>query len=288
MSMLRSLPPSLSLPTGARAAQGAQSSWRHAVAGLVLAAVLLAPHAGAQAQAAFNLPGNGPTGLNGQIESIERIPGGSFSAVKLSNRGELYMLSANGRFVLRGPVYDLWQGRELASVEEIREAAQTLNLAGLGVVWNDLAPTVIGEGEAEVVVFIDPHCPHCQTLLTQIGRLAAAEPRSWRFMILPVPMLGNRSATTVRNLACATDQAAARRALLEHRFEPALPERADCDLAPAQKRWVLARLLQLEGVPFTIRPDGRSLSGAPQDFAAWLRQSGPRLAGRAVAPGALP
>jgi thiol:disulfide interchange protein DsbC len=255
-----------------------------AVAGLFgLAAATLAF---AHASPRFDLPGSGPAGLSGTIESMQAVPGGSFSAVKLSGRQELYLLSGNGRFVLRGPVFDLWQGRELGSVEEIREAASTLNLAGLGVVWSDLEPTILGEGQDEVVVFVDPLCPHCRTLVDQARALVEAEPRRWRFVLLAIPMLGNRSGEVVRNLHCAEDQSAARRALIEHRFGPPLPERANCDLGPAQRRWVLARLLGLEGVPFTVRPDGRTMSGAGADFAAWLRASGPRLAGAPAQPAA--
>lgn len=226
----------------------------------------------------FDLPGTGAAGLTGQIESIQLIPGGAFSAVKLTGRNELYMLSANGRFVLRGPVYDLWQGRELGSVEDIRAATATVNLSGLRVVMADLQPTVLGEGEDEVVIFIDPLCPYCQRLVSEARALVEAEPRRWRIVLLAFPLLGNQSGVVVRNLHCATDQEAARRALLEHRFAPLLAERQDCDLGPAQRRIVLARMLGVEGVPFTVRPDGRTVQGLPPDFVAWLRASGPRLA----------
>ncbi|MFZ6765069.1 DsbC family protein [Pseudoroseomonas sp. WGS1072] len=271
--------PSASLPAAPVQSMRGAVPPRFALAAALAAALLSI--ASAQAQQPPNSPsfgfspGTGPAGLNGQIESIERMPGGQFSAVKLNNREGLYFLSSNGRWVLRGNIYDLWQGRELDNLADLRSAAQTVSLSGLGVVWNDLRPTVMGEGERETVVFIDPHCPYCQQLMSQINALVEADPRAYKFVILAVPLLGDRSARTVRNLGCASDQGAARAAMISHRYEPELAEVPNCDLGPMQKRFVLARLIGLEGVPYLIRSDGRPQAGLPPNLALWLSQAGP-------------
>lgn len=293
--------PRLSARRGSLAAAAMLATALAAAAGAVPSRAAAQPAAGTTAPAAGvslppssapsgAVPGGGPAAMAGQIESIQLVPGGQFSAVKLQGRGELYLLSANGRFAVRGPVYDLWQGRDLGTVDEIREAAQTVSLSGLRVVMDELDPATVGTGPDEVVVFVDPNCPYCRALVEQARALDRAEPGRWRFTFLAFPLLGPQSGAVVRNLQCAQDREAARAALLDH-ARPAnarpLPERPDCDLAPAQRRLVLARMLGVEGVPYTIRPDGRVVQGLPPDFAAWLRASGPRLAAAATA-GAAP
>lgn len=211
----------------------------------------------------------GPHGFDGRIESIERVPGGSFAALQLRGSSQLYFVSGNGRFVVRGELYDIWQGRPVQSVAELRDAAATVNLKGFAGIWPSLMPFTLGTGKLQEVVFVDPYCPYCAKLLTQIQALAAEG--SYQFLIVPVPLLGQRSVDAVRNLVCAQDQAAAAQALLLHQYDPPPAQAGHCDPAPLNRRLVLARLLQIDAVPFVIRSDGRTVTGLPPDFLGFLR-----------------
>ena len=46
-----------------------------------------------------------------EIEATRQLPAGSFSAVKVKGRQELYFLSGDGRILIKGSAYDLWSGR---------------------------------------------------------------------------------------------------------------------------------------------------------------------------------
>lgn len=210
-----------------------------------------------------------PTALTGKIEATQRLPGGTFSAVRIAGRPDLYFLSENGRFLIKGQAYDLWSGEELRSIDAVRAATDNVNLTGLDAIWPDLAPLPVGRGSQDVVIFVAPTCPACTQLLDQ---LPAFEDR-YRFLLLPIP-IGGDSGELVRHLACAQDPAAAAKALMDHDPRRTLPQRADCDAGPVHKRLVAAQVLQVTSVPWLIRADGRVHPGVPQDLAGWLEGDG--------------
>lgn len=207
----------------------------------------------------------GPTSLNGQIEATQELPGGGFSAVKLKATGDTYFLSANGRFVIKGAIYDLWAGRSLEGFEDIARAAKTINLAGLGPILKDMRPFVFGEGEKEIVIFLDPYCPYCAKLLAALPAYRA----TYKFMLITVPFLGEKSVTAVRDGFCAEDQAAALQQLFTHQFISLKPV-ADCELTVLHRRLIAAQVLGIRGVPFLIHADGRFSAGLPPDLGTWL------------------
>lgn len=207
-----------------------------------------------------------PTALNGQIEATQLLPGGPFSAVKLRSTGEIYFLSANGRFVIKGAIYDLWGGKSLGSYDEIALAAQTVNLAGLKQVFEDLQPFVYGEGPIEIIAFVDPKCPYCAKLFNELSRFKA----NYTFKLVTVPFLGDASTAAVKHGFCAEDRAAALRQLLSHGPAESLPQRQDCDLTVLQRRMITTQVLGIQGVPYLIHADGRYSAGLPPDLDLWL------------------
>lgn len=199
----------------------------------------------------------------GQIESMVSLPISGMKAVESS--GRIVFLSDSGRFVIDGTLYDAWSRQSLTTVDAIREAANTLDLKRLGLDMDDLQPLKTGAGDKQVLVFVDPRCPHCHALLQQALQLT----ETYTFQLLPVPVLGPDSERQVRQLACASDRAAAAHALVSGRVK-GLVQAEDCDLQPMQRTLVTAQILGVQGVPFVIAPDGRVSRGRPDDLAAWL------------------
>jgi thiol:disulfide interchange protein DsbC len=203
------------------------------------------------------------------IEGLQRLPVTGLQMVRAG--GRVLFVSANGRYVFTGPAWDLWHGAALTSIEEAGRLAESVDLTRMGLDPAALGALDLGTADRDALVFVDPHCPHCQALLSALPALTGR----YRFRLVPLPVLGPDSETTVVRLACLAerDPTAARTALLEHTLEALLPAEGRCGQGSAQRAVVAAQLLGIEAVPYLIAPDGRTHRGAPADLAAWLEGS---------------
>lgn len=234
---------------------------------LVPATLILAGPALAQSATPWPLGPHGPTSeAVHRIEASQQLPGGGrFAAVKLQGQDGLYFLSGDGRILIKGTAYDLWNGRTLASLEDVRRTASRLDLEGFVPIWPQLDPIRLGTGAHTVVAFVTPGCPHCQALVDQARTLADR----YRFLLLPIPM-DEASGAVVRALACAEDRVQAEAAYLRHDFSATGAQDPSCRLEAVQRRMITARMLGIEAVPWIVRADGASSQGLPQDLASWL------------------
>jgi thiol:disulfide interchange protein DsbC len=200
------------------------------------------------------------------IARMAQLPSGGLQAVETTD-GELLFFSENGRYVLRGSAVDLWHGAKLATFDQTQRLAGRIDLARLRLDVAELGAIDVGEGP-EVVVFVDPFCPHCAALYADLAPLRA----TYRFRLVPIPVLGEPSQRAVLALAClaGSDPEQAREALLGG-LTADLPEpAAGCGEAVAQRTLIAAQILGIRGTPFLIAPDGRLRQGRPDDLVAWL------------------
>jgi len=204
------------------------------------------------------------------IARMARLPVTGIQVVETTD-GELLFLSDNGRYALRGPALDLWHGVRLVSFEETLRLARRIDLGRLKLDVGDLGAIDLGEGP-EVVVFVDPLCPHCAALYAELQTLLG----TYRFRLVPIPVLGEPSQRAVLALAClsGSDPGKAREALLANQSAGLLAPSADCGQGTAQRALIAAQILGIRGTPFLIAPDGRLRQGRPEDLAAWLRGEG--------------
>lgn len=212
-----------------------------------------------------------PPGLPAQltgITALQRLPVGGVQMVQAGER--VLFLSDTGRYVFTGPAWDLWHGARLTSLAQAAQLAGRIDLKRLGLDPAALGALDLGTGEGEVVVFVDPRCPHCRGLMEQLPALAGR----YRFRLVPLPILGSDSEAEVLRLACAAerDPTEAREALLGG-TAGALPEpTGTCGQASAQRALVTAELMGIRAVPYLIAPDGRLRQGVPEDLVAWLEE----------------
>jgi thiol:disulfide interchange protein DsbC len=201
------------------------------------------------------------------IARLTRLPAGGLQAVETTD-GDLLFLSDNGRYAFRGPAVDLWHGARLTDLDTVQRLAGRIDLQRLTLDPRDLGAIDFGEGP-EVIVFVDPYCPHCKALLTALPRLAAR----YRFRLVPLPALGEASQQAVLAINCLSvaDPEQARQALLDPSVLRSLPPPTDgCSQIPAQRALVTAQILGVQGTPYLIAPDGRLRQGVPEDLGAWL------------------
>ena len=200
------------------------------------------------------------------IARMAQLPSGGLQAVETTD-GELLFFSENGRYVLRGSAVDLWHGAKLTAFDQTQHLAGRIDLARLKLDVADLGAIDLGEGP-EVVIFVDPFCPHCTALYADLAPLRATH----RFRLVPIPVLGEPSQRAVLALAClsGTDPERAREALLGGLTAALAEPAAGCGEAVAQRTLIAAQILGIRGTPFLIAPDGRLRQGRPDDLAAWL------------------
>lgn len=202
-----------------------------------------------------------------KIDALVPLPIAGLKAV-VSN-DELLYISDNGRYVLRGMLYDAWDQKPLKSLDDIRVSTTHINLAKMHIDTADFKPLAYGTGPAHVTVFVDPRCPWCAKLMQQMK----AKPelaRRYTFDLVPIPVLGTESQKLVRELGCARDRQAALESLMSESYDRPLEPEKDCSLAHVQKAMVAAQLLGVTGVPFMIGHDGRVQRGMPQALGDWL------------------
>ena len=197
----------------------------------------------------------------GSIKSVKSLP---ISGVKIieSDKG-VFFVSENGRFAWKGPIYDLWNGKNVQTMEDADTVVNHIDVKKIGLKTDQLATLTIGKGSKEELIFVSSDCPHCRKLLEQAVGLG----NEYRLKVVLVPM-GQKSLEHTKQLMCAKDQEVALKALMSGNFESLGP--GECDLAPLQHTMVAARILGLRSVPFLIRHDGKVHTGAPKNLADWL------------------
>lgn len=220
-------------------------------------------------------PGISLGNVPGEIVDQVMLPNPFQTVVQIADHEGIAAVSQNGRFALRGLIYDTWTGKIISSVAEMRDALATSNLNKLGIPDADIEPLFYGTGPAEVTLIVDPMCPFCARLFEQI----ASNPTyadQYRFKILSVPFLGQASIEANTVISCHPDRDRALLALMtkdERWFKTAQADLTDCDPEPTLKRTLLSQMLGAQGVPFIIAPNGGISSGLPEDLAAFLRDN---------------
>jgi len=210
-------------------------------------------------------------GDKARIDAIKRLPGSDISIVE--SAGSTFFLSSNGRYALRGEAWDLWNAKPIRSVTEATSVAGHIDLNRMGLKIADLTHFDYGTGKRDVVIFLDPRCPHCKATIKQMAALSG----DYRFRIVPVPVLGKESQALMKHMGCvpASGRDKVTKALLDDAYDTLPAEDPNCDLAPLQRVLVTAQIIGIRGVPDLIAPDGRISEGEPSGgLKTWLEQSG--------------
>lgn len=211
------------------------------------------------------------------IERIVAIDADVIRAIK-SKDGKIMYLVDNGRFAFIGKMVDVWNRKELSTIEDIADAVSHIDLKRVGFKLDQVNHISVGSGAKQVVAFVDPQCGWCHKLVGELN----ANPDyyknyTWNFVILPV--LGDRSVQLSKKLHCAktTDQGEKFKAFQGgFRAIEALEQQSDCDMTNFESTLTVARALGVQGVPMVIAPDGRFERGKPRDLKAFLEPAAPK------------
>ncbi|WP_177168625.1 DsbC family protein [Thorsellia anophelis] len=188
----------------------------------------------------------------------------------ISDGDSIRYMTENGRFILEGTIYDLWQQRLLTGYQDILSAVSTIDLSKLDFDLTALSPIKLGSGKRDVILFIDPYCPYCHQLLKEANTLIA----DYTFWVIALPLLGEKSINAVKSLNCQPSQQDALEQLLANDISL---ENANCDsifhYGVIQKRMITAQIFGIASVPFIINHLGRIKQGMPESLAKWLKDT---------------
>ena len=123
---------------------------------------------------------------------------GDMPFLMAEKNGQVFYVSSNGRYVIRGELQDMWSGGEpVTSVAQFRQSSNIVDFDALGLNVSDLFELVYGSGPNDVVLFVSPGCGHCKKTLKQMPGLE----NQYTFHIIPIPIMGPRSEDALRRLA---------------------------------------------------------------------------------------
>ncbi len=204
-----------------------------------------------------------------EIADMEPIPSPQMIAVEDQRNGKMGFLSANGRFYIEGTIIDLWNGKHLKTVNEVRESRQTVDAKALN--FPEKATFQFGTGKHDVVIFSDPYCDICQDLLVEAKEIANKS-GEYKFSIVQVPAQGESSLPAVQKMWCG---GAADQVLLEASISgdvSTFRDQAECDFNMMGNAFVSADMLGVDAVPTLIAPDGHLARGLNESLEKYLAE----------------
>lgn len=198
------------------------------------------------------------------ISGIVELPVNGLRAIE--KQGRLYFLSDNGRFVITGQLVDIWQRKPLDTFEQIRQAALKLDVRKYGIEPEDLNTITLGTGPKEVIMFTDPECSLCQSVLEEADALL----EEYTFKLILVPALGDRSNQLIRTLFCSDTTNQQKLTLLQRRKIASLAPNTACSSKRHDQTLTLAQMMGVDGVPMIVNPQGTVIRGRPENLRAFL------------------
>lgn len=172
----------------------------------------------------------------------------------------------SGRYFIFGRLYDMEQQQDITS--ESQAAAQPASTkVDFSILPLDQAiKSVRGNGRRALAVFSDPDCPYCKKLEQELGKV---EDVTIYTFLMPLDQLHPEARAKADAVWCSKDRSAAWSALM---LEGKVPKKIKGCGAPHNVVLPLAEKLGINGTPFLIASDGRTMPGAAPAarISAWL------------------
>lgn len=213
------------------------------------------------------VPAQGSAKTAPKLDAIATIPVSKLQAVE--KNGEIFFLSENGRFVVRGQITDVWAKKPLTTMNEIKYAASHVDVDVMGLPLDEMNTITIPGGKKRLIVFVDPQCSYCKAFLKDVDR----HKDKYTFKIVVVPALGDKSNELSKSLFCAADKSNAFSFLMQDKLGT-MPQKPNCDTKYYDLTLTMAQLFGVQQIPFFIAPDGRFKPGTGPAFWQWVEGQG--------------
>ncbi len=165
---------------------------------------------------------------------------------------EVLYMSADGRYVFRGDLYDLKSRANLSAGTRAKARISAFDELGVGNMI-EFAPE--DETKHVLYVYTDIDCAYCRKFHKQVGELNRAG-IAVRYLAYPRAGLGSKSYKKFVTVMCSADRKAA---LTQAKLGVAMAEKT-CD-NPVAREYKLGNAMGVKGTPTLITEDGRELGG---------------------------
>ncbi|EOC0012248.1 DsbC family protein [Cronobacter turicensis] len=227
-------------------------------ASLIAASVSSYASTGSSTDTVFTENASKAAPMNSQ--PIKRFVVPTNGLIALDVDGKVNLISSNGRFVVKGYLYDTWAKKPLETFSDVAKYASIIPMKELNLNIADLQPAVWGNGPEKIMIFTDPNCPYCHEVL---NGLADLDPNKYTVSVVSLGALGEASKKRNQELYCATDRYRADRAIISGDRTTRFDQVKDCDQTAMIRRNITAQVLGVSMVPFIIRGDGHYSIGKP-------------------------
>lgn len=216
------------------------------VAGLPASVLAASPNTGVQAmrqKLESMIPGHAP-------DSVKATPVPGLFQVRYGM--QVFYISANGRYLLRGDLIDLKTRTDITS--RARRIARIKVLTGLPT---DSLLTYRPKGKVKHVIYVfsDVNCPYCELLHAEVPKLNS-HGIEVRYLFFPRSGLGTPSALEAESVWCAKNpERAYDRVMAGDSVKP-----AKC-ANPVARDFKLGEQMGVKGTPTIVLADGHVLPG---------------------------
>ena len=187
-------------------------------------------------------------------EKLEPLEIEDLIAVEASN-GQMFFMSKNGRYLIKGEVHDVWGRKVLQTVEDVKESKTKISLDAVRRNFEELSPVEVGDGRKTAYVYMAPSCDRCKQMAEAL--LEGIDGVSFEIHVIPKNKWQRDEASRI---ACVPP---------EHRDElvleaiatesiMTLPQKDECDMKAYIKAAVVGDQMGFDtgDIPFAIRWDG--------------------------------
>ncbi|MBE8190252.1 MAG: DsbC family protein [Candidatus Thioglobus sp.] len=191
----------------------------------------------------------------GKINSqdISKTPLDGIFEVVLHSPIEAILVSADGRFFIKGDVIDLTSRSKMSAGNGIKRLKKSL-LDGINE-----ADKIIFKAKNEkyaVHVFTDVDCPFCQKFHAEVPKMNKFG-ITVKYLASPLAQLHPTAQGKMQKIWCAKDRV---KALDNYKKHQTVPNSKACD-NPVAKQLALAQKLGVNGTPAIFLPNGSNIPG---------------------------
>ena len=186
--------------------------------------------------------------------------------------GNMILMNENGRFIFKGKMYDSFHNmKELKNLDDIRNFAQKTNYKAAKIDPELLSSARIGDGELEVVIYVDPTSPTTKTLIDQVSNFP--ELKDYTFYFVVIPSDTRESHKLARKFFCARQEGNQNIGTMLYEGTLDKLKTVKCDFTYYDRTLAIAYQSQVNGLPFLVDQDGSISRGIPsQGLYQWLNE----------------
>lgn len=193
----------------------------------------------------------------------------SNSVIFFSPTGETVLISDNPRWVVKGKLYDMWQNKEVNSVEQLSEVEKTIPLSKMKVGNRNVFDLNIHEGKDKTLtVFLDPFEKSSANVLSVLNRYVT----DYQIRIIFTAVNPNHAQGLI-DFYCATKSKSSTEILAMITGQKTNYSGNSCDNQDAINSYSFSQFLGIKQSPTLIASNDIFYAGMPKSLMTWLNEN---------------